>query len=470
MKMFTYATNRSTVSEWHRRNDIIKHQKLSYWGGRKFSAALLLHSDDDEDPITDADLEAFANNETVQTLFPRGVIAVPSDETEGDWLLAENVDYAGLPDAAQLDTPAVRLFHAGKPHMIDLRQRYNNCRSLIKAVGCKECPEQGITCMQRALPPEQQVGLKVVNGDYDAQDADRVDEDSFKEQLRNRETKIGEFTYISPSLTVPEGHHFTPGLRHYKDHDFSQISDNSEKISERNKRAARDRKFRKENCSVCPVDKICKAYRSCEGPYPSEEVITQKTLERYKDALASTAPFEPWQFWALARLGNIEGTYKRNSSSRVTVRLGGLRHTRDGWTVDLWRSKTSIYEVGSVSDYETLKGIFGSGLPSSKEGASYYERPPSDRALALYLMLSEHKYSRRHKGGWGGDYYSIVARRLYDDHVEIKFGGPRYMRYNESIGSFAAFFREIHSNLKVDHLPRRDTAPKKASLPIVNNG
>lgn len=449
--MFTYCGNISTGEKGYR--GVVMHIGRRYrWNSYKRGqpdVALLLHSDDDSDPITDADLQAFSVDETIKKMFPRGFVAVPSDSVEGDWLLTTSAGYADLPDQAELDAPTLKILTDNNLTELDLRQRYNNCRSLIKAVGCKECPEKGLVCLSRGVPGN--ISSPMVS-------VEDAEETEFKDVLKNRETKVGAFTYISPTLTIPDDHHFVPSLRHYEDHDFSNIDTNSEKISKRNKKTAADRKFKKENCSVCPLQKACCAHRNCVGPYPLSDEITRMTLEKWRTRLEEPAPFKPWQFWALARLGGTPGTYRKTSNSRYSVALHGLTHTpRDGWHVVLWRSKSDIGHLTSIQDYGTLQGIFEGALPETEEDAVSrgLSRPSNDQSVALYLMLTDHERSLRHKGGWGGDYYGILYKALSESGVRIRFTGPRYVRYSATIDTYGAFFREITHRIGVTQIKKR---------------
>ncbi len=452
MKMFTYAGNVSTgdKNKWSKKV-VHRSRRYRWWGGTSAKGApaiaLLLHTDDTNDPITDKDLADFAKSDVVKRLFPNGFIATPSDVVESDWLLSASAKYAELPDAAQLDSPKLRVLMDDVIQDIDLRQRYNNCRSLLKAVGCNECPEKGMACLSRELSVQARETLP-----------DRAeDEDTFKETLKNRKTTVGAFTYISPSLTIPDDHHFVPSLRHYEDHDFENIETNSEKISEKNKRTAADRKFKQENCSRCPLQKSCTSFRSCAGPYPSSDLITAEVMETWRERIEVPKPFEPWQFWALARSGGLEGKYRRSANSRYGVTLHGLdHHYRDGWRVVLWRSRTEFARLTDISDYETLRGIFP-GLPDTKEDAERrgIVRPENNAAIALYLMLTEHSRSMRYRGGWGGDYYGILYKSLGESGTHIRFCGPRYSRHSTTIDSYAKFYAEITHRIGVKQIPVR---------------
>ena len=451
MKMFTYCGNISTGEKQSYRGAVMHNSRRYGWrSSRKgqLAVALLLHTDDAKDPITNDDIAAFGASETIKELFPTGFIATQSDTVEGDWLLSSSAAYTDLPDSAKIDTPKLVVLTDAGLNEIDLRQRYNNCRSLIKAVGCTECPDKGLVCLRRGVPDTVEMPVVDHSGDSDI----------FKETLKNRKTTVGAFTYISPTLTIPDDHHFVPSLRHYEDHDFGNVESNSDKISTRNKTIAADNKFKKENCSVCPLKKSCTAFRNCAGPYPPSKDVTAQLLDTWAPKLTEPSPFTPWQFWALAMLGGVHGVYSRSSRSRYAVVLHGLRHSsRDGWGCDVWRAKGDISHLTTVRDYQTLRAVFENVLPETEEQAIKrgLTRPENDEAVALYLMLTEHSRSGRHRGGWGGDYYGLLYKELTNAGVRIKYSGPRYTRYSVVIDSYATYFKEISHRIGVSQLPKR---------------
>lgn len=435
MKWFTYCGNVDTVErEANRWRTKSSHAKRRWRGGKQQSFGLLLHSDDEKEPITDDDVKGLLRDPVVERFFPNGYFVLPADN-ETDLIITASTGFAVLPDKAMPETPLLRIVDEEVIHAVDLRQRYNNCRSLVKAMGCEHCPDQGIKCFKRDLGPEYAaLGTEFGN---------QPDDDLAKELLKNRVTKIGAFTYISPKLTIPEDHVFVPSYRHYADHDFERIAENSSVIAEANKKAADGRQFKKKQCVKCPIKSACSSYRSCVGPYPPSDEMVKQTLAKWEDKLQQ-GPFEPWQFWAIARGGGSLGTW-----SRKEVILQGLHHGRDGWSARIWRSKCDVSYLTSFTDYKKLQEVF-TNLPDEARVKEYqpgWGRPDNDLAVALYLMLTETDHSQRHRGGWGGDYYSLLYKDLNNDGVSVRFGGPRYHRNKVKINTFADYRREIGYHL-----------------------
>lgn len=433
MKWFTYCSNYNTVdkeaNKW-RTNAV--HRKSPRYGYRlgRVAFGLLLHSDDEADPITNDDVTSMLRNETLEQLFPKGYFVMPAD-SEGDLIISASDGFSILPDAADLDTPLLQIVHQDEIQTVNLRQRYNACRSLIKAMGCEHCPEKGIACLKRSLPGD--------HGPIALEHDDRSDDEEAKKILKNRKTKIGAFTYISPKLTIPENNTFVPSFRHADDHDFSQININSEKISSGVKKAADGRQFKKKHCSGCALRPECNSYRSCVGPYGSDEKIAKHVLASYESKLKE-GPFEPWQFWAIARGGGSEGMWRRKN-----VVLHGLRHTSYGWVAEVWRRKTDLSSLTTFTNYEALRDVFHS-LPDEKrvkERPDYWTQPDNDVITALYLRLTEHSRSNRHRGGWGGNYYGLLYKALENNEVTVQFSGPGYTRHRIRVATFAHFYGEI---------------------------
>jgi len=444
MKWFTYCSDTSTVDrEKGRWRAKTTHKKPPTYG-RQPAFGLLLHSDDADDPVTDDDVKQLTKDPLVSQIFPGGYFILPSDDMEGDVIITANDDYTVLPDQAIPETPLLRIIDNEEIREVNLRQRYNDCRSLVKAVGCTSCPDKGLRCITRAFGPGQS---------FDHANFDKhADDDTAKELFKNRKTKIGAFTYISPKLTIPEDHTFVPSYRHYADHDFSRIEENSSNISEANAKAADGRAFKKKQCSKCPLKTACSNYRSCAGAYPSDEEMTKAILASWETKLKE-GPFEPWQFWAIARAAGRTGRYRKKS-----VTLQGLRHTRHGWVAEIWRSKCDVSHLTDISSYKELQDLFD--LPDEERVKEYvgWQRPEDDRAVALYLILTEQNRSRMHRGGWGGDYYTLVHKRLDGNGVNVQFGGPRYMRYRIDVCTYADYRREIGVHFGVQQARIRPNA------------
>lgn len=439
MKWFTYCSNVDTVERPADRWRTTSSHARKSWRRTDYksrSFGLLLHSDDEKEPLTDDDVKSLLRDPVVEKFFPNGYFVLPADNDEMDLIITASTGFAVLPDKAQPETPLLRIVDDDVIHEVDLRQRYNNCRSLVKAMGCEYCPDKGIQCFKRDLGPAQAA--------LGAEFGDQPDDDLAKELLENRKTKIGPFTYVSPKLTIPEGHVFVPSFRHYEDHDFSRIDENSEIISKASKKAADGQQFKKKQCVKCPIQRACSSYRSCKGPYPPSEEMVKQILAEWEPKLKD-GPFEPWQFWAIARGGGSYGKWQR----KEVVLTGLNHHHREGWRAEIWRSKCDVSHLTNFTDYAKLREVF-TNLPDEARVKEYqlgWGRPENDLAVALYLQLTEQHRSRVHRGSWGGDYYSLLYKDLNNDGVSVRFGGPRYHRNKVEINTFADYRREIGYHL-----------------------
>lgn len=445
MKWFTYCGNEHTGSTKGYQGSYTQHNRRSRYSFNRGHLGLLLHSDDETDPITDADVALFVQDPVIKELFPDGCFALPG-ELENDVIVTPSTTYTLLPDKATIETPKLRIVYDDVIQDVDLRQRYNSCKSLIKAIGCESCDERGVPCLKRA-----------VGDDVPTQFNQSKDEDDVKELFKNRVTKAGPFTYISPRLTIPEKHYFVPSLRHYEDHDFGMIQTNGEKIGANNTGRAEYLRFKKQQCSKCPLQKSCGAYRHCVGPYPSEEEMAKQiianNLNRFGDG------FNEWQFWAVARSGNFRSRY-----NRYEITIHGMERSYRGmspaWRAVIFRTKTRIRRVTEIDNYEELRRLFPE-LPdeeTAKRLPYHWGRPENDVASALYLRLTEFSESARSfSAGWGRISYGILSKRLNNDHVRVRYCGPRYERHDSNMDSFAKFFDEISSHIGVSQTRVRET-------------
>lgn len=445
MKWFTYCGNEQTGDDkrgYGRRGGYTTHRRRRYNRYNRGHLGLLLHSDDENDPITEEDIQSLMKTPEIETLFPNGYYILPGQE-EGNVIITASSEYTTLPDKALLETPKLRIVYDDEapPEEIDLRTRYNGCTSLIKAVGCEHCDLRGMACLKQSLGKD----IKLENFGRGK------DEDDIKELLKNRKTKIGAFTYISPRLTIPDRHYFVPSLRHADDHDFSMIDTNSANIGARNKEIAVHQRFKKKHCSVCPVQKNCGAYRSCRGPYPSEAEIAKRFIDEHLPSIENSELLKPWQFWAVARCGNYRARY-----NRYEITIHGLekhyRYGQAGWRAVVFRTKRDLCRVTEIDNYEELRKLFPN-LPDEETALKYPEnwgRPKNDIATALYLRLTDFsETTRRFSAGWGKTTYGILSKRLENHYVQVQYCGARYERHATELKNFADFFSQISHKLGV---------------------
>lgn len=442
MKWFTYCGSQRTDERYSSWSKSTSHRARYSWNRRKRDLALLLHSDDDDDPITEDDVQQLLKNELIQTLYPNGYYVLPGEE-EGQVIISASPAYASHPDDATIETPRLKIVydHERPAVEVDLRTVYNKCTSLVKAVGCEHCELVGTACLTKHVTNAEPVSVFQTTHD----------EDDYKEMFKNRVTKIGPFTYISPRLTIPELHYFVPSLRHPEHHDFTQIDVNSAAIGKRNKEVAKDLRFKRTHCRVCPLKGACHAYRSCRGPYPTAAEISKQIIAEYEDVLQNSSGFLPWQFWVVARAGNYRTKYERKEvvihGMETATRYGRLQ-----WRAVIYRAKSDLRRITEIDNYDELRKLFPN-LPDEQTALAMpriWGRPSNDVAVALYLRLLDYTHTRRSfRSGWGRTSYGILAKRLEDNCVRVTYCSERYERYATDIESFAQFFEQIDYKLGV---------------------
>lgn len=428
MKYFTICCEANSIRE-------------NNWGGRTHyrverhrswaeeTATGLLFSSDDDTPVTAEEVAAIAEDPKVQELFGNTFFVAPGVVESGVVVTASPRFYPS-PDHAGSDDPPLTIFNDGEVKYVNLRKRFNDCREFVKlAMGCGKCPLYGTQCIGKYLgmPPTE------VSGEF--QNPDKAD---LKDAFKNLTSQIAGFTYVSPSLTIPdyiqESGSFLHTLRHPSEHDFTQIKANQERRSANASEAANSRWFKQNHCKVCPYKNSCNNFRRCSGAYPEEEAYAKIILERWNERMADKErnPFEPWQFWAIAR-----GADRKTKYQRAEVILEGMIWS-GGFRAGIRRNKTNIYRVTSFTDYATVAEMFN--LPKTEAECTYgWQRPESDLAVALWFETLELRAAHS-KGGWGGTSYEIHFRDLTNTGVNYTIAGPRWRGWNRNIDSFADFY------------------------------
>lgn len=156
--------------------------------------------------------------------------------------------------------------------------------------------------------------------------------------LLSRKSTIAEFTYVSPKLTALEN--FAKTYRPVEEHDFEMVEERSATVRQGILERKRRRKFKREVCSTCLVQKGCrkeyseKQEKHCSGPY----AYTEK--EAVQAVLSSTEiPFTNYQLLYLAyNSGELDKRYLRRkywATFKVVgnkLRFGICRYTTGEFT------------------------------------------------------------------------------------------------------------------------------------------
>jgi hypothetical protein len=328
--------------------------------------------------------------------------AVPPGET-----LVSSVLDADLPDEATIETVPIRFFKNGIEYTINLRDRYNQCLSLFKAVGCRVCPERGAVCLSQA------------SGTIPAYTDVPLDAETMLEGLTGSKLVIAGHEFVHPTSTRTE--EFSKKLRRYNEHDFDAVADNDKKRSERATDAAETKKFKKTQCVKCVIKNSCDRSKWCKGAYPPEQDIIVQSEARLTAALKKSA-WPEWQLWEVAR--HMSDTAKH---SRWQIVLTGLKlQGADGLVATVHRAKGSITEYGKIKTYEEIAKVFNLAL-TEEDALAAKRGPVTDPKLRAVLWLTLTTSHARRGGGWGGSRQYITGVGCNDLYVTAQWTNGTYV-------------------------------------------
>jgi hypothetical protein len=315
------------------------------------------------------------------------------------------------PDQATLEDAPIKVFFEGKPHSINLRQRFNECLSLFKAVGCARCPDKGMTCLSESVGVTLPAVLSPSHQEEDLWD-----------HVREHHPKLGEFTLVKPGSTRTAA--FSKAIRSYWEHDFDEMEKNHKKRSEAAQQAVETKKFKQTQCSKCPIKDSCDRARWCKGAFPPAKDIIKEASQQLTAALKSS-PWPEWQLWEVAR---AMGT--RAKVSRWNVMLTGLKlQGTDGIVATVHRAKRDIQPFGKLKTYEELAKTFGLAMTKKEVPAS--RGPVKDKKLRALLWLTLKTGRGRRRYGWGCSSY-ITAVGIDGRGVGVKWTNGSYISdYND---------------------------------------
>lgn len=331
----------------------------------------------------------------------------------GSLIVSSDPEHVPLPaNGKQDDVEILHVNVTGDVRKIKLRDHYNACRSLLKAIGCHLCPSNGNACLLNA--PEL-----ATTGVFARKPGD------IKNRLKHGKTKLGEYTYASPVMTKSED--FDSGLRGPGDHDFSQIERWTEMRGPAAKKAAVSRSFRKTNCTRCPLGKVCKQFKYCKGPYPPEPEIIKQVMDLWAPRIATWTQPE-WQLWELAYWAGA----KRKMDRYDTI-LAGPEWSGNRWVITVRRTHESAGEHRRYALYAEVQKLYD--LPTedvSRDGTrnGYF----SDASKALWLMSQNIRY-KDVRAMFGYSNRSVAARVLTTSGVDIMWAGRKHLSNIENIHS-----------------------------------
>jgi len=370
------------------------------------------------------DVEKVAALPELATIFPKGYYVTQVGEKNPEarsWYSYNNQEAppetkhhvlvstrikAEEPDKATLEEAPIKVFFEGKPHSINLRQRYNQCLSLFKAVGCARCPDKGMACLSESVGVTLPAVLSPSHQEEDLWD-----------HVRELHPKLGEFTLVKPGSTRTAA--FSKAIRSYWEHDFDEMEKNHKKRSAAAKDAAETKKFKKTECAKCPIKDSCERASHCKGAFPPAEDIIKIGVRGLAEELKKSA-WPEWQLWEVAHA--MGATAK---VSRWNVMLTGLKlQGADGIVATVHRSKRDIQPFGLLKTYEDLAKTFGLAL--RKKDVPSTRGPVKDKKLRalLWLTLKTGRGYRRY--GWGCSAY-IIAVGCTKHSVNVKWTNGSYI-------------------------------------------
>lgn len=379
------------------------------------------------------DLEKVGQLSELSKFFPAGYAVryvgakKPQKWVDGKWTIVEatkenaksvmvsETPLEFAPDEAAFDRPSTLFYVEGKRFEVNLRTRYNECLSLFKAVGCKNCPSRGIKCLAEGAKIELTPRAPINNF---------TDEDEFLDELEERHKKMGDFDFVHPSRTRVKNE-FSSKFREYWEHSFEAISRNAEELSERAEKAAVSRAFKKDQCSKCVISNSCEAFRHCKGAYPPlADIVTQANAKL--DAVLAQTKLPAWQLWEIAR--NMGKTAKH---SRWNIWLAGLTlRGSDGLVPIVKRAKLHI-DAYRLNTYDEIAKVFD--LATKEEDAGKPVTSPDTRAI-WWMALNTPNASKHY--GWGS-YRYLAGIGIDDTRVTVQWTNGKYLAGTSELGCVA---------------------------------
>ena len=249
MKWFTYANFIDEISSHGTR----KYRKNTWRANNKEAdhVALVFGSDDPKEEPSKEDLIALAHNPEIQKFVGKVFFAlrIRNIETSTYLVLTEHPDLIMNPDQAKLDEPPVLTYVDGEERIYHPRKRFSDCRTLLKALGCAKCPDNGWLCHSRALlRPGENEEIAALR-EYAP-----VSPEDVQGYFKHGVSKVEGFTFASPVMTKPldvNQVNFLRGLRSVREHDFTAINHWTEQRSGASSKGAESRRFRRKQCAKC---------------------------------------------------------------------------------------------------------------------------------------------------------------------------------------------------------------------------
>ena len=368
------------------------------------------------------DEQLLVQSKEIQALFPKGYFITQVNQQENDrWKWRDRTKElchtmvstslaATLPDEAD-PGEVVSFYIGGKVHNVSLRERYNACLSLFKAVGCAECPERGAACLStgRAVPIPPRTFDAATNGSLD-------------EYIQKNKPKLEGFTFVHPSSTRTGS--FTAALRGYWDHDFRRVKVNTEELSLKAIKAAATKKFKKTECAKCLIKPSCSRSSWCKGAYPPEKEIIDRCVGELAIALEKS-PVPAWQLYECAwNMG------KEAKHSRWNIVLTGVTLDNKVLLPTIHRAKCSIDPYRGLKTYAEIAEVFELCKTEDEFKKQWNDGPDDVLRATFWLALNAHRAYQRY--GWGCS-RSVTGVGIKNHVVEVMWTNGKYLGYTSEL-------------------------------------
>ena len=163
---------------------------------------------------------------------------------------------------------------------VDMFDCYNQCglphKTILSCAECMRINDTVTNCTAKNLWRQWMAAREASSESL----IDFTDPEELFQRLKNRKDRIGDCTYVSPSLTKPmeraswqdANPHFLTTIRDVDAHDFDAVAERSEIRSRAMKERGRKKRFQKEVCSTCLMQEECPntiewKQVGCVGPY-----------------------------------------------------------------------------------------------------------------------------------------------------------------------------------------------------------
>jgi hypothetical protein len=334
----------------------------------------------------------------------------PENTLVSSLLIAQDPDKAGADES-------VRFYLEGVAHTLNLRQRFNHCLSMFKAVGCAHCPSRGSACLSEGagVPVSE-----IVQTEHEA--------DELAEKLSKEMRVLGDYEYTFPSAT--RDGEFQSSIRPYNEHVFKYVESNAKKLSKRSSKAADTRKFKKTQCATCVVKSSCERASWCKGAYPHKDIVIN-VFNAELDAMIKASKLPEWQIWEMARSAGHTAKH-----SKWNIISTGVRIFNKMLTPSAHRAKVRIDEYHRLETYKDYARVFDLALTEDKAKGAVMDR---ELRAVWWMALNSFHVSSGH--GWGSRH--LIGCGITHHAVPVLWAKTRYLSSDRDLKTLEDAAAEI---------------------------